>query len=948
MKKKIASILVFLMLLQSSFPLLFNVSLAIEEAFDEDTSNETNLETKEENVDNIENSEDEIVEEFKLENIEEIASEEESLNNEQEFFNKEQEVEETKEETQEETIEEEEQEKTENLAIEETKVEEEKIETPIVEEEQLLEESMAINEVRSVMLVSPVTLELNSGTTITFKDDNLGNALLEKFDTNSDGKLTEAEVEAVTTAENWSRILDLREKDIHNIYGLEYLKAYLKSTYIYLSYNNIAFNEEDIPEEYSGDIANVSDNLATINSLREDRYGVRFGGQYLDLTIENVPFEDEGLKAQLVRNYDTNGDGELSVKEMQSVTSVSNCTYFFGNSSSLTFTKLGGLEYAGNLRELNYFFENTDELEKLKKFKYLEELRIGAYVGSDLNAQTYESSSTLNFELDLNVLKDYVHLYILMVSTAQAPGVTVNWSGLEHVPVDQLWALSRHGQLDTLNAEMDGIQTMVLSPIFFEETDYETIDRLPNLELLYIRGGTSLNGISCLHHLKNLELYYFGEHSTEEISYLAGGLESLETLRLSLSDLDDLSMLVGLSSLEYLEISCGYRYDTLGADYESLSALTGLVELDFTANLTDVSFIKNLTNLQKLRLYNSTYGIEDYYLDEGKLVDTLENLSDDVVVILDGDFYVNLGDIPSYSTTIFSREDLGALWTYLTNSENFAFDPDWNTGEFDDYGNVTIKTNRYSRWYTDKSAAARFIGPNDVRFYFTFIYKEVDLAIDTSNEKLIQYLLENYDTNSDGVATVTDLIDLKTINLSNLGITDISFLCPEYRSVNSTYGYEIDLSFNQIDFTEEKNKNVLARLIDDGRGYGYYVKINGQFADTDIEYIPFADPNLKQYMLENYCELDRNEDGEISLAEVKENWDGYLIELDLTKFTSLKGLEYFEIEKAVIYGGREDFDASSLSAICCVSELMCHGLLNTDGFENFVNVTDLVLRRNRW
>ena len=131
-----------------------------------------------------------------------------------------------------------------------------------------------------------------------------------------------------------------------------------------------------------------------------------------------------------------------------------------------------------------------------------------------------------------------------------------------------------------------------------------------------------------------------------------------------------------------------------------------------------------------------------------------------------------------------------------------------------------------------------------------------------------------------------------TLKLSNNGISDISFLEGLEDDVIS-----LDLTFNNIDFENENNQKIIKEIV--SNMYNYYgnaksIQIGGQGLDLNVEYVDIPDESLKRCLINEY---DLNKDGEMQVEEMKkvERIGNILGSGYVENFicpSTLKGLEY--------------------------------------------------------
>ena len=108
---------------------------------------------------------------------------------------------------------------------------------------------------------------------------------------------------------------------------------------------------------------------------------------------ENITFADANVKAICVQNWDTDGDGELSLDEAAAVTSITNNSGFRGNDDITSFDEL---QYFTGLTSIgDYAFDNCDNLMSITFPNSLKRIGNGAFKdGKSLTSVTIPASVT--------------------------------------------------------------------------------------------------------------------------------------------------------------------------------------------------------------------------------------------------------------------------------------------------------------------------------------------------------------------------------------------------------------------------------------------------------------------------------------------------------------------------------------------------------------------------
>ena len=180
-------------------------------------------------------------------------------------------------------------------------------------------------------------------------------------------------------------------------------------------------------------------------------------------------------------------------------------------------------------------------------------------------------------------------------------------------------------------------------------TDISPLADLTALTGLALSSNSIVN-ITSLQDLVNLEYLYLRSNEIVDISLLAS-LTNLKELSLgSNNDISDVSALVGLVNLEFLQLA-----DNNISDITSLAGLVRLGELDLADNaISDVSALSGLVNLLSLTLTNNSIvdvsplanlvGLETLFISGNPVADTspLEYIS--AVLDIEVDRSVNMPD----------------------------------------------------------------------------------------------------------------------------------------------------------------------------------------------------------------------------------------------------------------------------------------------------------------
>ncbi len=250
------------------------------------------------------------------------------------------------------------------------------------------------------------------------------------------------------------------------------------------------------------------------------------------VTIDEANFPDEYFR-QIVCEYDTDGNDELSPEEIAAVTEI-DCSYGYAES-------LKGIEYFTSLKELNCIYNSLTSLD-LSQNTALETLECG---GNQLGSLDLSRNTALES---------------LECEDAQ----------LNSLDVSKCSLLKKLYCYDNKLTSLDLAQSAALAELWCDNNQLSSLDLSRNLALEWLScSGNSLKDLD-LSLLEKLESVYCEEAQLTSLSL--GENTALNCLNCSSNNLSSLDV-SGLASLEELE--CGYN-ELTSLDVSKNSALKKL------------------------------------------------------------------------------------------------------------------------------------------------------------------------------------------------------------------------------------------------------------------------------------------------------------------------------------------------------------------------------------
>ena len=468
--------------------------------------------------------------------------------------------------------------------------------------------------------LSSISFTDNSAN-LNLNNDFLQEKIIEKTgcDANSDNKISKYEAATV-------KYLSIQDEELTDISGIENFKnietIYLNDTSIqeitvlknlkklsWVSLQNTKIDDITIfvelenlqalyVENTNVDFSKES-NLNAYNKLKEK-------GVYVNVTdnSEIINFTYQEFKNQLInsRYLDRNQDGQISKLEMLTLNSV----YIYN------INYLEDLKFADNLKQLSmYLYSNPINLdiEKITLFKKLESLEIsGVQKISNLRSLSeltnlkkisiefyYNSTEKI---IDCNDLKELVNLEEIRLSAESYLNLEsiTNLPNVKKLNLYSYWSSDNNTTIDCeMIKNMYSLQELTLSAYSIENID--SLSSLTNLTTINLSPSYN-NKIDC-DKLKNIP--------------------NLEKITLT-SDAENMDKLGEITTLKELSINNYYGIE----EVSWIKNLTNLEKLNISGRLNNIS--DYLSNLKKLKeLYISNYSTETKLSFEG--MDSLENLT---------------------------------------------------------------------------------------------------------------------------------------------------------------------------------------------------------------------------------------------------------------------------------------------------------------------------------
>lgn len=494
---------------------------------------------------------------------------------------------------------------------------------------------------------------------------------------------------------------------------------------------------------------------------------------------EEVIFNDENLKNFLLNStypkYDKNNDGKISVEEMKDVTSIN---------VNNNVTDITGLEYATNLKEINFNSYNNAENIDLSPIYNLSQIEKISFSG---RFYSIEGFNFLNNKTSLKELS--IGLY-------------------------------------NRSLDLDGIE------------QYTNLEKL-NIGLNNYSNETRISNVQALNNLNKLTDLRIsmtgGTIPTADIA-LASNIEHLELS----GKLDDLSDLFSMHNLSYLKVdpysSGKQNYDLTGIEeLENLKTFVYYGEFDDISNITELNKIEGLEEII-LSIGSGSMGwrpsgrvdaYKERVIKEQMLVDCVQNLDCDNIKLTQGTIWAYVGDIQVGHQKTIAFEDLSPIIRALMTPGNKLYNENIiiNKGYGSGNNNVTIDSNyktitiNASNDLGEQHESLQLINSygTDISYHGVSLLWRATIPGDTSeeiefeDENLRNILLERYDIDGDNKITENDMINITELYIPNCNIHSLDGIenAVNLRGIYAGYNYISDISpiinlemLQMIDFTD--------------------------------------------------------------------------------------------------------------------------------------------------
>lgn len=326
-------------------------------------------------------------------------------------------------------------------------------------------------------------------------------------------------------------------------------------------------------------------------------------------------------------NLETAVRATLGISQPLPVTDTDMMGLWSLNAQGMGVSNLDGLQYAGNLRNLNIADNPVSDLTPILGIPYVLQLDMSNTQVSDLSALSgFDYISQLRARndniTDISPLASLPTLVTLDLSANPISDISplAGLAGLTHLwindaqlsDISPLAGLAGLQHLHLVRNQISDISPLAgLTSLTYLElvgnqiTDVSAVSPLTQLTYLDL-GGNPLSDISPLSTLTNLVILALNSDNISDISPLAG-LTNLGSLFLSQNRISDLSPLAGMANLTYLELN-GNRV----SDISPLASLGKLYVAWLTSNLiTDLSPVVDSPGAGYARHFHVEYN----YLD---------------------------------------------------------------------------------------------------------------------------------------------------------------------------------------------------------------------------------------------------------------------------------------------------------------------------------------------
>lgn len=572
------------------------------------------------------------------------------------------------------------------------------------------------------------------------------------------------------------------------ISNIDFIKKFTKLNYIDLRNNNITdistlngiFKKTNTWNfvDLTGNSINTKEekNAKTIEYFENNNIDYRID-EYDE--SEEVNFNDENLKNYLINStypkYDTNNDGKISKNEMKEITTLT---------INNNITDISGLEYATNLKDLDFncYNTNTMDLTPLNNLQNIEKITFMCEFSNMNGFDFLKNSSSLKeiciynypHKFDFNGIEKFVNLEKIELHIN-------NYDGEEAqlVNTQKLKQLSKLTKLD-ISTIGGTIST----------TD---ISNIPNLNFLGLRG--KIDNLNKIFSMQNLNYLSLDNFTSDNQSYDLMGIENLVNLKTFkyVGGIDNITNFIEINKVEGLEkIILNIRNNSLG-------------------------YSNTMTDLYK-----------DYMLKEKNFVDYLQGIECNNIEI-DSSMYAYVGEIQIGQEKTITYEEISPLMNALMTRGNKLYNDNVtisnengsNNGFITiDSANKTItisasdeigEQSAYIRVQNNYGTSYEGMYSNNISLLWkNVIPGDTSKKIEFEDENLKNILIEKYDIDNDKEITENDIINITNLNINNCNIHSLEGL------QNAINLKSIDAANNKIsDITPVINLEKLQEVIFD-------------------------------------------------------------------------------------------------------------------------------------
>lgn len=419
---------------------------------------------------------------------------------------------------------------------------------------------------------------------ITIIDDNLKQELIDNYDIDDDGVITEHDMINISE-------LDLVNKNITDVTGLQYAT---NARWIDLSGNKISDVTPMLDILTSDDcIVYLANNL--IDSL-EGIENIKF--ENVDLSNNYLDFSDGSENLQLIEEYATNYANEDYEENKDEIEGISKERYI--EYQKLSIVNSYKMQRYGSVSEREDVLEFEDAL-------YNKLIELGFDTNSDGNITKGELND-YSFNGEYHYQVDLSNIGITNIENLKyLSGINeINLSGNNIVDISPL---KESKNLNSINLSNNSLESIEGVKDYFNVTtlklannkikDITPLKYLRTAKALFVGGGLGYYGGSGMYPTRSLNID-LSNNQIEDISVL-NELISLYEANLSGNKIKDIS---ALSNYDFETLAEGYEVEEDYYEYENVS-------IDVRNNYIDMEANKNIAAVEHFEDYSSTIKTED-------------------------------------------------------------------------------------------------------------------------------------------------------------------------------------------------------------------------------------------------------------------------------------------------------------------------------------------------